>query len=255
MELINLDIAAWYIFFFVVLLALQKILPKYPEWTEIRKIPALEASVEGVRICAEKGRPLFMGTGGLNPIRNSSLYADVALCPAVMNLMRHLAKQCGELGVRFISASWHAITTVMQRDYKAQGFLESGHGELSRDEDSIYYPDLTTYVIGCQSVIGTEHPGTGIVLGVHWWMVAAVLNSALAREGAFMIAGDNYPSDTMVSAGIVDYLNFGEENVAMGAALSDDPEERSSIVAEDFIKIAVVIATIVLIPAMLTGAM
>jgi hypothetical protein len=143
----------------------------------------------------------------------------------------------------------------MHRDYKAQGFLESGHGELHRDEDSIYYPDLTTHVIGCQSVIAKEHPGTGIVLGVHWWMVAAVLNSALAREGAFIIAGDNYPSDTMVSAGVADYLNFGEENVAMGAALSDDPEERSSIVAEDFVKIAVILATIVLVPAYALGVM
>jgi hypothetical protein len=59
-----------------------------------------------------------------------------------------------------------------------------------------------------------------------------------------LVAGEIWPNDNSMAALCADYLSFAEENVAIGAYLTEDPVPKAILAGEDLIKgflIAVVI--------------
>ena len=205
-------------------------------WDKLRRLPALDACVEAVHICAEKGKILLYEMGWIGPITYaSSAPGGVSWTPAILSLVKAMATECAKVGVKMRTINYNPVGVLMARDYIREGYSEGGRLDL-------YSPDLVSwtggdYLLGffyTLDVIGKEKPGAGICIGAHYWGSNVNFVEALVMEDAFSDVG-----------------TFGEENISIGSYLSGDPLSTSCLIGEDIIKVGLV-ACCIIVPILVT---
>jgi hypothetical protein len=219
---------------FLTLLAASRVL----RGVKLRQIPTVEASLEAVRVATEKGTPLFFDTGwtGANFWGHSSGLTTLAFVPATLELLKRISKEAGTLGVRIITGTTNAVYAMMSRDYMENGFGLSGHPERFNKDDINFYPDNTGLILSGVEKINRFNIGAAVMIGGHNQTSNIVLYEALSNTGAMLVAGEIWPNDNSMAALCADYLSFAEENIAIGAYLTDDPVPKAILAGEDLIK-------------------
>jgi len=205
---------------------------------KLRMIPTVEASIEAVRVSTEKGTPLLFDTGwtGANFWGHSSGLTTLAFVPSTLELLKRISKEAGTLGVRIITGTTNAVYAMMTQDYMEAGYALSGHPERFVKEDINFYPDNTGLVLSDVEMINRFKIGAAVMIGGHNQTSNIVIYEALANTGAMLVAGEIWPNDNSMAALCADYLSFAEENIAIGAYLTDDPVPKAILAGEDLIK-------------------
>ena len=247
MQILYLDILSMMIASFVVLLVASVVLRK----VKLRPIPTVEASIEPVKVAAEKGTPLLFDTGWTGAAFGASAMTLTTLCfvPATLELLKRITSDAGKLGVRVITGTTNAVYALMSQDFMQQGYQMGGHPEMYRSEDVNFYPDNTGLVLSDMELIHRLHVGAAVMVGGHTQSSNIVIYEALASQGAMLVAGEIWPNDNSMAALCADYLSFAEENTAIAPYLTDDPVPGAILAGEDLIKgflIALLIVTPVL---------
>ncbi len=248
--LVRGDILGIFIAFFIVLLGGSFVL----RGVSLRSIPTVEASLEAVRACSEKGNPLLFDTGwtGANFWGHSSGLTTLCFVPATLELLRAISREAGNLGVRVITGTTNAVYALMSHDFMQRGYAESGHPERFVPTDIRFYPDNTALNLSDVEMAHRLPFGAAVMVGGHNQTSNVVIYEALATEGAMIVAGEIWPNDNSMAALCADYMSFSEENIAIGSYLSDDPVPKAILASEDVIKVFLI--AIVIIGGLLAGA-
>jgi hypothetical protein len=242
-ELLKTDVLMVMIAYYIVVMVAVYLAPRLG-LAKLRSMPQIEACLEAVRVCGEKGGPLFYGPGGIG-INYMASRPYGSWMPAILALLKRCSKIAGELGVRIYCVSYNPITALMCADYMREGYTESGHPEMYNPDDSLYYADYIAGTVATRGLVERTKPSGGITIGGHWWHTGVTNYEALARVGAFQVGGDVWPDDGSAAAMSCDYVVFGEEATVMGTYLNQDEVEISCFVGEDVMKLFLVASTII----------
>ncbi len=233
-QLVNGDILAILVASFVVLWIAAYAL----RGTKLRSIPTVEASLEAVRVCAEKGTPLLFDSGwtGANFWGASTGLTTLCFVPSTLELLKAITTDAGKLGVRVITGTTEPVYALMSKDYMQAGYTIGGHPELFNAEDINFYPDNTALIMNDVEYIRRYHIGAAVMVGGHNQTSNVVIYEALASEGAMLVAGEIWDNDNSMAVLCADYLSFAEENIAIAAYLATDPVPKAVLAGEDLIK-------------------
>jgi hypothetical protein len=230
----NLDVLAVLVGSFVVLLISSVVL----KGVKLRQIPTVEASQEAVRVSAEKGTPILFDTGwtGANFWGASTGLTTLCFVPATLELLKGITTDAGKLGVRVITGTTEPVYALMSQDFMRAGYTLGGHPERFNPEDINFYPDNTSLILSDVEYIHRYHIGSAVMVGGHNQTSNVVIYEALATEGAMIVAGEIWDNDNSMAVLCADYLSFAEENIAIGAYLTEDPVPKAVLAGEDLIK-------------------
>jgi hypothetical protein len=243
-QFINEDLFVVTCIFFAISIVTTYIMPK-TKYNQMRRIPAIDAILEAVRVSAETGRPLLWGPGSLYPSRG--------YIPAVNEILKRVAQEAGPLGVRIISTTALPQINMMTHDYLQEGYTLGGHPEMYRPEDVHYLPGIASLCIGTIGLMKRHNTGAHILIGAHWWATGMPIYEAGAAQGAFQVGGEGNPEESSECCLACDYVTIMEETLAAGAYLSGDETEIASNIGADFNKLFLIVATIIGIIAFAAG--
>jgi hypothetical protein len=226
------------------------ILPKLGhDWAALRRVPGLDVLDEAVKICAEKGRPLFQSTGGLSTTGYTIEHVE-----SLLMITRYLTKRCGELGVRYISVSNNPQLQLLIMDFARQGYQEAGHPELFSSNDVRYTSaGATQLIMEHIDTMRYNKPAAFIGLGTWGSGTPVPVFQEAVNVGAFSIGSARAPDELAQAASSSDYSLMTEEMVIAGAYIDNDPEKMSVFVGEDIAKIGLIILCVVIGVANLLG--
>jgi len=219
-------------------------LPRLPKtFSSLRRVAAIDAVAEAVRVCAERGRPICNSPGaiGVGDARGSTWTLSS------LAYSRFLAEEAGPLRVRILTTCSDAAFTMLVTDAVREGYATSGHPESFSSSDIYYMPSQPGLGYGTASLCLRERVGAFVGIGGHWWGSALPIYEVCANLGALTIAGEVWPEEAAMSALSVDYLVLPEEAVAGGAYLSKDLVQWNSIIGIDWIKLALVALMMLLV--------
>jgi hypothetical protein len=232
--IVRLDILLITIASFITLLASSFML----KGVSLRPIPTVEASIEAVRVAAEKGTPILFDTGwvGANFWGSSTGLTTLCFVPATLELLKHISIEAANLDVRVITGTRNAVYAMMSHDYMETAYGLAGHPERFNPDDINFYPDNTALIMSDVEKIHRHNIGAAVMVGGHSQTSNIVIYEALATTGAMLVAGEIWPNDNSMAALAADYMSFAEENIAIGAYLTDDPVPKAILAGEDLIK-------------------
>jgi hypothetical protein len=241
MELINVEtlyllIGSWALIFIA-----SAIAPKYG-LEKVRRLFQIDGLAEGVRACAEQGKPMLYTIGMLYP-DTTSIGRDI---PGCMEVVKHISRQCADLNVRGYYTCANPTTHLMMMDYAMQGAIEAGHPERYRAEDIIYMGGGYAIILGTLGLMERQDPGAFLVWGNFWWGTHMPIMEAATRKGAFIVAGQSWTCEGVLGAFFTDLVAICEEQQAGGVYLSGDPVQGAAIFGEDLAKIIACGAIVVL---------
>jgi hypothetical protein len=204
----------------------------------LRPTPTVEASIEAVRVSAEKGTPILFDPGwvGANFWGSSTGLTTLCFVPATLELLKAISREAGNLDVRVITGTRNAVYAMMSHDYMETAYGLSGHPERFNPDDINFYPDNTALIMSDVEKIHRHNIGAAVMVGGHSQTSNIVIYEALATTGAMLVAGEIWPNDNSMAALAADYMSFAEENIAIGAYLTDDPVPKAILAGEDIIK-------------------
>jgi len=207
----------------------------------------VEASLEAVRVCAEKGTPLLFDSGwtGANFWGASTGLTTLCFVPSTLALLKAIVTDAGKLGVRVITGTTEPVYALMSADYMKAGYSVGGHPEMFRPDDIMFYPDNTALILNDVEMVHRYHMGAAVMVGGHNQTSNVVIYEALATEGSMLVAGEIWDNDNSYAVLCADYMSFAEENIAIGAYLSEDPVPKAVLAGEDLIKGFLIAVTIV----------
>jgi hypothetical protein len=205
---------------------------------KLRMIPTVEASIEAVRVATEKGAPVLFDTGwtGTRFSGNAVNLTTLSFVPATLELAKYMAEEAGKLDTKLVTGTRNPVYALMSRDFIETGYALSGHPERFDPDNIIFYPNNTALIASEVEMIHRDKVGAAVMIGGHSQSSNIVIYEALASVGAMLVAGEIWPNDNSMAALCADYLSFAEENIAIGAYLTDDPVPKSILAGEDVIK-------------------
>lgn len=198
----------------------------------MRPIPGLQAVEEAVGRATEMGKPIFYSPG----------YADVAGTTAPptlagLNLMAHVGRLAARYSTPLVVTVGHpntyALTTeILKNCYTAEGKAEE------YDIGNVYFTSEVQFAYTAASVglMQREKPATAFLTG-YFAAEAIVLAEAAAATQSMTISGTTNYFQIPFFMASCDYTMIGEEFLAAGAFISNNPDLVGSIAGQDYVKI------------------
>jgi hypothetical protein len=219
------------------------VLPKIGgDWTQLRRIPAMDVLDETVKICAEKGRPLLYSTGGMGTGSYMGEFVESEIAVG-----RYIAAQCAELGVQFYSFCSNPEMQMMLYDFVRQGYINAGKPEMFNGKNIIFIQSgIATLIMEHYDFLKMNRPGA--FLGIGFWPSGTPTPVFQDAEsvGAFSIGTAYWPDELSQVAMSADYTIMTAEQAVVGSYVDHDPDKMSAFVGEDFAKIILVSISIIL---------
>ncbi|RLC73517.1 MAG: hypothetical protein DRI26_00640 [Chloroflexi bacterium] len=197
----------------------------------LRKIPAIDAIVEGVGRSIEQDRPVHYAMGASGGQLYSTL---VSMTLAGIAMLRYIAKLCARYGARLIvHMPYQAESIPLIEATAREGYLEEGKPEMFRLEDLRYYGQGSlTWTQGVTSSFAQEGVGLNLEVGIFYSDCPISLEMAKIM-GGMNVGGTGRWIMVYAFAMMCDYVFLGEEIYAAGAIVSDNPLMLSGIVIEE----------------------
>jgi hypothetical protein len=212
-------------------------------WGALRRVAAIDAIEESVRVCAEKGAMLLDSTGSIR----TTWSLGIMYLPGMLETIKLTSRLGAELGVKTFYTCGVPEVQLMALDYSQQGYIEAGRPELF-DINSVQYHDGMGITWKNIEVLEKERPGAFLTMGNFGAASHMPQMETAVRIGAFQVGTCIWPEEISQTALCADYVCINEEGVAAGAYLSGDPLQGASLVAED-------VAKLLMIALMIVGAL
>jgi hypothetical protein len=213
---------------------------------KMRKMAGLDAVAEGVGRATEMGKPIFY-TPGLGDVTGS----DAASTLAALEILGHVADLTAKYSTRIIVGVNKAVVFPLAEQVVHQSYVQQGKpNEFTPDMIQFLSPMQFAYAAACMGIIHREQAATAIFTG-HYLGESVMLAEAAAQVGAIAVAGTTSTVQLPFFVAACDYTLIGEELLAAGAYLSNDPVKLGSIEGQDIIKLIAI--AVVICGALLTS--
>jgi len=199
----------------------------------LRILPAQQAIPEMIGRAAEMGRPIFITPAG--GVENPQMQASIPAFEAAAEL-------CAQNNIPLWCTTDNAVSYNFLVDMYSESFIKVG--EEFDASTVLYYPFYTAWTAAALGLIARERPAGHLILGAHYGICTIFMESA-NRIGAMQIGGTSVTEQLPFFAVICDYSVLGEELFAMGASISQKPEDLSAIFSEDLLKLILGALTII----------
>ncbi|MDH5199825.1 MAG: hypothetical protein OEW93_02965 [Candidatus Bathyarchaeota archaeon] len=213
----------------------------------LRRLPAVDVIAEILGRCVEMGRPAWYLFGSTSMTTPSILAPTVA----AFQTLAYTARMAARVGAKFFVPVNQGLAYTMAYDivneaYRAEGKLE----DFDPLRTVMYLPAGADrmYII---NHMWEEQVAGAFFLG-SWYHEAVIYTENAARVGALMLGGTDTTHNIPFMVAICDYSIIGEELYALGAYISQDPTQSSSLAGQDIGKYFTII--LILIGAVLATA-
>src|SRR4051812_20126957 len=209
----------------------------------LRPIQAYRAAREGLARAAETGRALHTSPGsgsvGLGGVETASTLAG-------MNMVESMARVSAITGAPVQATSNDAVAYNLAENALRQGYSRAG---WSMDAESggarfITHNDPLAYAAGAAEVVTRQNVSHAVMAG-KFGPEVLLLTEAQRRSGAQQIAGSSDPEGNALIFLTADQTLIGEEIFAAGAYLEQRPTHIASLLAQDGLRWAVIIAIVI----------
>jgi len=200
----------------------------------LRRVPGLDALDEAVGRATEMGKPVLY-VPGIWPM------SEVATI-AAMNILKPVAKKVAQYDSRIIVPNIYPIVMNVAQQTVKEAFTEVGKQDSYKEDDIFYLAyEQFAFAAGVNGLMVREKPATNLFLGA-FFAESLLLAETGNMTGAIQIAGTDRVPQLPFFVAACDYCIMGEELYAASAYLSADPRLVSSIKAQDWGKMAIVIS-------------
>lgn len=201
---------------------------------KVRPIAGLEAITEAVGRATEMGKAVFC-TPGLADITSGNAGTTFA----ALDIISHIARLTARYDTRIVVAVSYPnvfplVEQVVQQSYLVEGKREAYDPDMVRFTSQEQY----AYAAACLGMIQREKVATAIFVG-HYASEAVDFAEAAVAVNAIAIAGTTSTYQLPFFAAACDYTLIGEELLAAGAYISNDPARLGSIQGQDYAKLVV----------------
>ena len=217
---------------------------------KLRKLSFIEALPDAVDRAVESNLPIHCGAGEYAYL--SGMYAPMTV--AGVHVLRYVSRLCFRKGARIMAdVAINPEAYALMDGIVREAAITEGHPDAYHREDIRWYgPTEAHWQIGLVGQVASEGVSSLILVGAITGMSIAALGAV--RLGGGMILGGTaryYHNGTW--AALADYSLFSDDIYAAGAIASDDPLIISSQAAGDYVKYALIVATIILALLGLSG--
>lgn len=215
--------------FGTMMLGIRRAKVKLPE---IRRIAGLEAIDEAVGRATEMGKPIFC-TPGWSDITTST----AAPTFAALDIIHHVARLAARYDTKLVVPIAYPNVFPLAEQVVRQAFTMEGKSE-SYDPSIVIFtsPEQYAYTAACLGIIQREKVAATILVG-HFASEAINFAEAAAAVNAISISGTESTYQLPFFAAACDYTMIGEELMAAGAYISQDPTRLGSINGQDYAKL------------------
>lgn len=203
----------------------------------IRKISGLDAVEEAVGRSTEMGKPIMyiLGIGYVTDIPTI----------AGLTILGRVAKKAAEYDTRILVPSYDPVVMTTAQEVVKESFTEAGRPDTYRKEDTMYITqDQFGYAAGVDGMMMREKPGAIFLQGL-FFAEALILAETGYSIGAIQIAGTTETAQLPFFVAACDYTLIGEEMMAASVYLEREPLMLGSLIAEDLIKLLIVLILII----------
>jgi hypothetical protein len=228
---------ALFISFALMLLAVYRSRTTVPK---IRPLAGLEAIEEAVGRATEMGKPVLFTPG----------YGDVAgtnAAPTIagLDMLGYVGRLAARRDTKMAVTVGHPNTYAVALDVLRSAYMVEGRPDALGDDAVTFGSEIqfafTAHTLGR---IQREKPATCLFLG-YFAAEAIIVAEAAVAAGSISIAGATNHFQLPFFVAACDYTLIGEEFLAAGAYVSNDPRRIGSIQGQDWVKaIAVALAVI-----------
>ena len=198
----------------------------------IRKIAGLEAIDEAVGRATEMGKPIFC-TPGWSDITTST----AAPTFAALDIIHHVARLAARFDTKLVVAIAYPNVFPLAEQVVRQAFVLEGKADVYEPGTVVFTsPEQYAYAAACLGIIQREKVAATILVG-HFASEAINFAEASAAVGAISIAGTESTTQLPFFTAACDYTMIGEELLAAGAYISQDPVRLGSINGQDYVKL------------------
>ena len=199
----------------------------------IRKIPGLAAVEEAVGRATEMGRPILY-VPGLADI-------DTTATIASMNILGEVARKIARYDTPLIVPNRWSVVYTVAKEVTKEAFIAEGRPDKFK-EDYVRYltEDQFGFAAAVDGIMLREKPATNFFIG-SFWAESLIISETGAQTGAFQIAGTDSVLQLPFFVTTCDYTLIGEELYAASAYLSREPLLLSSLKAQDYGKLIVLV--------------
>ena len=203
----------------------------------LRRIPGLDALEEAVGRATEMGKPILY-VPGIWPM------SEVATI-AAMNILKPVAKKVAQYESRIIVPNIYPIVMNVAQQTVKEAFTEAGKPDKYNEDDVFYLAyNQFAFAAGINGIMERERPATNLFFGA-FFAESLLLAETGNATGAIQIAGTDRIPQLPFFVAACDYCIMGEELYASSAYLSGDPRLVSSIKAQDWGKMGILISLLI----------
>ena len=194
----------------------------------LRRLPAVEVIDEILGRCVEMGCPAWYLMGSVGMTTPSVLAPTVA----TFQILSYTAREAARLGAKFFVPANQGLAYTIAHDiveeaYRAEDKLE----EFDPLATVLYLP------AGADRMYILNHMWEEQIAGAFflgsWYHEAVIYTENAARVGALSLGGTDTTHNIPFMVAICDYSIIGEELYALGAYVSKDPTQSSSLAGQD----------------------
>ncbi|MGI6628144.1 MAG: DUF6754 domain-containing protein [Bacillota bacterium] len=199
---------------------------------EIRRIAGLEAIDEAVGRATEMGKPIFC-TPGWSDITTST----AAPTFAALDIIHHVARLAARYDTKMVVPIAYPNVFPLAEQIVRQAFVLEGKIE-DYDSGIVIFtsPEQYAYTAACLGIIQREKVAATVLVG-HFASEAINFAEASAAVNAISISGTESTYQLPFFTAACDYTMIGEELMAAGAYISQDPTRLGSINGQDYAKL------------------
>ncbi len=206
----------------------------------MRPIAGLLAVEEAVGRATEMGKPIFY-TPGYSDVSGSTGPTTLA----GLNLLGHVGRLAARYNTRLVTTVGHANTYALATEILRNAHIAEGKID-SFDIGDVYFTSEVQWAFAAASVgiVQREKPAAAFLTG-YFAADAMIIAEAAATINSLSISGTTNYFQVPFFMAACDYTMIGEEFLAAGAFISNDPHQMGTIAGQDYVKIlAIAILTL-----------
>lgn len=205
----------------------------------LRKITGLDAIEEAIGRATEMGRPVHYSPG------ISDITVDTAPQTfAGLQILSYVTNICAKYNAELIVTIMLPNVLPLAQEVVRVGYSAAGKPDLFK-EDTVRFmaPESFAYAAGVLGILQREKAAANIMIGA-WWAESLIIAEAGSQAGAIQVGGTANMHQLPFLVAACDYTLIGEEIYAGSAYLSQERDKLGTILAQDYIKLAVMAVTV-----------
>ncbi len=211
----------------------------------IRHLAGVDAIEDAVGRATEMGKPCIYSPG-ISVIEDISTLASISI-------LSKISQTVAEYDSRMIVPNYDPVVYSVIDEVVRDAYVKTGRPDAYKSDDVYFLTNgQFAYASGMSGLMAREKPAANFFLG-YFMAESLILAEAGSMTGAIQIAGTDSISQIPFFIVACDYTLIGEELYAAGALMGDDPKLKGGIKGQDYVKLVVMLALIVLFALKLFG--